>query len=129
MATLFPFPSSKARIRAMSSANWAEVPGGKGVASMVSKLETIAYPTLLFSIQTKLFHQCTRFPQNWSEDLLTNLLRVLPNGPKFMGKSEREDSPWGRQGDNWVKTSQGYSQAWIFHQHYLISEDSLIRHP
>ena len=24
----------------MSSANWAEVPGGKGVASMVSKLET-----------------------------------------------------------------------------------------
>ena len=24
----------------MSSANWAEVPGGKGVASMVSELET-----------------------------------------------------------------------------------------
>ena len=91
MATLFPFPSSKARIRAMSSANWSEVPGGKGVAPMVSKLETIAYPTLLFSIQTKLLHQCTRFPQNWSEDLLTILLGVLPNGPKFMGKSERED--------------------------------------
>ena len=23
----------------------------------------------------------------------------------------------------------GYSQAWIFHQHYLIPEDHLIRHP
>ena len=42
MAILFPFPSSKARVRAMSSANWAEVPGGRGLASMVSKLETTA---------------------------------------------------------------------------------------
>ena len=33
MATLFPFPSSKARVRAMSSADWAEVPGGKGLVS------------------------------------------------------------------------------------------------
>ena len=89
MATLFPFPSSKARIRAMSSANWSEVPGGKGVAPIVSKLETIAYPTLLFSIQTKLLHQCTRFPQNWSEDLLTILLGVLPNGPKFKVGGDR----------------------------------------
>ena len=38
----------------MNSANWAEVPGGKGLASMVSKLETTAYPALLFSIQDKL---------------------------------------------------------------------------
>ena len=103
MATLFPFPSSKTRIRAMSSANWAEVPGGKSLASMVSKLETIAYPTLLVCIKTKLLHQCTRFPQNWSEDLLTILLGILPNGPKFMGKSERGDSPQGRQEGNWVK--------------------------
>ena len=44
MATLLPFPSSKAQVRAMSSANWAEVPGGKGLAFMVSKLQTIAYP-------------------------------------------------------------------------------------
>ena len=36
MAILFPLPSSKARVRAMSSANWAEVPGGRGLASMVS---------------------------------------------------------------------------------------------
>ena len=54
MATLFPFPSSKARVRAMSSANWAEVPGGKGLASMVSKMETTPYPALLFPSKTKL---------------------------------------------------------------------------
>ena len=46
MAILFPFPSSKTQVRAMNSANWAEVPGGRGFASMVSKLETAAYPAL-----------------------------------------------------------------------------------
>ena len=50
MATLFPFPSSKARVRAMSSANGAEVPGGKGLAFMISKLET----TALLPSKTKL---------------------------------------------------------------------------
>ena len=54
MATLFPFPSSKAQVRAISSANWAEVPGGKGLSSMVSKLETTAYLALLFPSKTKL---------------------------------------------------------------------------
>ena len=54
MAIRFPLPSSKARVRAMSSANWAEVPGGRGLASMVSKLETTAYPALLFPSETKL---------------------------------------------------------------------------
>ena len=54
MAILFPFPSSKARVKAMSSANWAEVPGGRGLASMVSKLEATAYPALLFPSKTKL---------------------------------------------------------------------------
>ena len=54
MATLFPFPSSKARVRAMSSANWAEESGGKCLASKVSKLETTAYPALLFPSKTKL---------------------------------------------------------------------------
>ena len=53
MVTLLPFPNSKAQVRAMSSANWAEVPGGKGLASMVSKLETTAYLALPFSIQDK----------------------------------------------------------------------------
>ena len=51
---LFPFPSSKAQVRAMSSADWAEVPGGRGLASMVPKLETSAYLTLLFPSKTKL---------------------------------------------------------------------------
>ena len=38
----------------MSSANWAEVPSGKGLASMVSKLETTAFLALLFPSKTKL---------------------------------------------------------------------------
>ena len=54
MATLFSFPSSKPQVRAMSSDNWAEVPGGKGLASMVSKLETTAYLALFFPSKTKL---------------------------------------------------------------------------
>ena len=54
MAILFPFPSSKVQVRAMSSANWAEVPGDKGLASMVPKLETTAYLALLFPSKTKL---------------------------------------------------------------------------
>ena len=53
MATLFPFPSSKAQVRAKSSANWAEVSGGKGLASVVSKLETTASPDLLFPSKAK----------------------------------------------------------------------------
>ena len=54
MATLFPFPSSKVQVRAMSSANWAEVPGGKGLVSMASKLEITEYLALLFPSKTKL---------------------------------------------------------------------------
>ena len=54
MANLFPFPNSKAQVRAMSSANWAEVPGGKRLASIGSKLETTAYSALLFPSKTKL---------------------------------------------------------------------------
>ena len=40
--------------RAMSLANCAEVPGGKGLASTVSKLETTTYLALLFPSKTKL---------------------------------------------------------------------------
>ena len=50
----FLFSSSKARVRAMSSANWAEVPGDKGLVSMVSKLKTTVYPALLFPSKTNL---------------------------------------------------------------------------
>ena len=62
MAILFPFPSSKAQVRAMSSANWTEVAGGKGLASMVSKLETTAYPALLFPSKTKLLPPVYQIP-------------------------------------------------------------------
>ena len=54
MAALFTFPGSKAQVRGMSSANWAEVSGGKGLASVVSKSETTTYPALLFPSKTKL---------------------------------------------------------------------------
>ena len=82
----------------MSSVNWAEVPGGKGLASIVSKLETTAYLALLFPSKTKLLNQCIRFPQDWSEDLLTIPLMVLSSGPKFLGKSEKgESSGLGRR--------------------------------
>ena len=54
MAVVFTFPSSKAQDRAMSSANWAGASGGKGLASVVSKLETTAYPALLFPSKIKL---------------------------------------------------------------------------
>ena len=47
-ATHFPFPSSKTRVEAMSSVNWAEVHGGKDLASVVPKLETTVYLSLLF---------------------------------------------------------------------------------
>ena len=43
---------------------------------------------------------------------------------------KRERALEGRQEDSWiVNFTRGYSHAWIFHQHYLISEDSLIVHP
>ena len=94
MAPLFPFPSSKARVRAVSSGNWAEVPGGRGLASMVSKSETTAY-LAFFHLRQSCFHQCTRLPQDWSEDLLTIPLGVLSSGPRFLDKSERGESPLG----------------------------------
>ena len=59
MATLFPFSSYKARVRTMSSVNCAEVPGGKGLASMVSKLETTAY-LALFPSKRKLLSSVYR---------------------------------------------------------------------
>ena len=95
MAIFFSFPSSKARVRAMSSANWAEVPGGRGLDSVISKLETTAYPALLFPPKTKLLPSMYQIPQDWSEDLLTIPLGVLSNGPRFLDKSEKGESPQG----------------------------------
>ena len=94
MATLFSFLNFKAQVRAMSSANWAEVPGGKGLASMVSKLEITAYLALLFPSKAKLLPSGYHISSG-SEDILTILLRVLSSGPRFLGKSERGESPSG----------------------------------
>ena len=94
MITLFPSPSSKAQVRTMRSANRAEVPGGKGLASMVSKLGLL-HIQLFFCPRQSCFHQCARFAQNWSEDLLTIPLEVLSSRPKFLDKSQRGESPRG----------------------------------
>ena len=95
MATLLPFPSSKARVRAMSSANWAEVPGGRGLASMVSKLETTAYPALFFPSKTKLLPSVYQISSGLVRGSSDNPSRVLPSGPRFLGRSERGESPQG----------------------------------
>ena len=79
----------------MSSANWAEVPGGKGLASMVSKLETTAYQALLFPAKTKLPPSVYQISSEFVRDLLTILLGVLSSGPKFLGKIERGERPSG----------------------------------
>ena len=83
-----------------------------------------------FHLRQSCFHQCTRFPQDWSEDFPPIPLGILSSGPKFLDRSERGESPWVRQESGWVTNlTRRYSEAWIFHQHYLISEDSLIGHP
>ena len=95
MTTLFPFPSSKAQVRAMSSANWTEVSGGKGLASMVSKLETTAYPALLFPSKTKLLPSVYQISSGLARGSSDNPLWILSNDPKFLGKNERVESPQG----------------------------------
>ena len=80
----------------MSSANWAEVPGGKGVASMVSELETTTRG-LRYAVDTTLMAE--------SEEELKSLLmkvkeesekvglklniqktRIMASGPSLHGK-------------------------------------------
>ena len=41
-------------------------------------------PALLVPSKQSCFHQCTRFPQDWSGDLLTIPLGVLSSGPRFL---------------------------------------------
>ena len=96
MATLFLFPSSKARVRSMSSANWAEVPGGRGVASVISKLETTAYPALFFPSKTKLLPSVYQISSRLVRGSSDNPSWVFfSSGPRFLGKSERGESPRG----------------------------------
>ena len=81
----------------MSSANWAEVPGGRGLASMVSKLETTAYPALLFPPKTKLLPSVYQTSSGLVRESSIPL-GVLSSGPRFLDKSERGESPWGKAG-------------------------------
>ena len=68
---------------------------GRGLASMIAKLDTMHTRLFFFHLRQSCFHQCTRFHQDWSEDLPTIPLGVLSNGPRFLDNSEREESPWG----------------------------------
>ena len=85
----------------MSSANWAEIPGGKGLDPMVSNWRLLHIRLFFFHPRQNCFYQCTSFPQDWSEDLLTIPLGVLSSGLKFLGKSESGDSPQG-QARGWL---------------------------
>ena len=78
----------------MISANWAEVPGGKGLAFMVSKLETTAYPAL-FPSKTKLLPSVYQISSRLVRGSSDNPSGVLSSGLRFLGKSERGESPWG----------------------------------
>ena len=85
MDSLFPFPRSKAQIRTMSPANWAEAPADEGLASMVLKLETTAYPALFFSIQDKAASISVPDFLRVGQDLLALPLGDLSSGTKFLG--------------------------------------------
>ena len=111
MATLFPFPSSKPRVRAMTSANWLEVPGGKGFRPYGLKIgDYCISSSYFFHPRQSCFHQCTRFPQDWSEDFLTILLPVLSSGPRFLARVKGERALGGRQEGGRVKNlTRGYN--------------------
>ena len=106
MATLFPFPSSNVRVRAMSSANWAEVPGGRGLASVVSKLETTAYPAFLFPSKTKLLPSVYQ--------ISSGLVRGSSDNPSqgfvqwLLGKCERGERPRVGRKIAGLRPSRGY---------------------
>ena len=120
MATLFPFPSSKAQVRAMSSANWTEVPGGRGLASMVSKLETTAYPALFLS-KTKLLPSVYQISSgfvrgssdNFSHDFvqLSKVSRQEWKGTEPSGIGKRAAELRTSQGDI-VRPRFSISTAW-----------------
>ena len=78
MVTLFP----KSRVRAMSSANWAEVPGGKDLASMVSKLETTTYLPILFPSKIKLLSSVYQISSGLVRGSSDNASQGLVQWPK-----------------------------------------------
>ena len=82
----------------MNSANWTEVPGGKGLASVVSKLETTAYLALPFPSKTKLLPSVYQIFSGFVRGSSDNPSWVLSSGPRFLDKSERGESPRGQAG-------------------------------
>ena len=79
----------------MSSANWAEVPGGRGLASMISKLETTAYLALLFPSKTKLLPSVYQISSGLVRGSSDNPSRGFVQWSKVSDKSERGESPQG----------------------------------
>ena len=115
MATLFPFPSSKGWVRAMSSANWAEVPGGSSLVSVVSKLETTAYLALIFPSKTKLLPSVYRISSELVRGSSDNPSRGFGQWSKVSRQAWKGRETSGRQEGSWVKNlTRGCSQAWIF---------------
>ena len=108
MAILFPFPSSKAQVRATSSANWVEVAGGRGLASMVSKLETTAYPALLFPSKIKLLPSVCQISSGLVRGYSDNPSRGFVQWSKVSRQEwkGREPSRVGRRVAG-LRTSQG----------------------
>jgi len=129
MATLFPFPISKAQVRAMSSANWAEVPGGKGLASMISKFETTAYPALLFPSKTKLLLSVYQFSSGLVRGSSGNPSRGFVQWSKVSrqewkwrepsGAGRRVAGLWTSQGDI---VRPGFSLSTTWHLRILSSD-------
>lgn len=83
----------------MSSASWAEAPGGKVLASVVSKLKTTACLAFLF-LSKSCFHQCAKFSQDWSSDLLRIALAALSNGLMVSRQQWKEREPLSGQKGN-----------------------------
>ena len=79
----------------MSSANWAEVPGGRGLDSMISKLETTAYQALLFPSKTKLLPSVYQISSGLVRGSSDNLSQDFVQLSKVIGKSDRGESPQG----------------------------------
>ena len=95
MPILFPFPSSIVWVRAMSSANWAGVPGDRGLASIFSKLETDAYPVLLFPSKAKLLPSVYQISSGLVRGSSDNPFRGFVQWSKLLDKSKRGESPQG----------------------------------
>ena len=97
----------------MSSANWAEVFGGKGLASVVSKLETTEFLALLFPFKTKLLPSVYQISSRLVRGPSDNISGVFVKWSKVSRQEWKEERVLrGRQEGNRVKNlTRGYSQC------------------